>query len=344
LHPGPLSILHNRWLGASLRGIDVSRSSRLEPPWPELVIGAGRRSAPAAQWIREQSAGRARLVQLGRKGGDHADEFDLSVTPAYCHLFPHPRRFETHAPLHSMTDAKLNEAAARCKERIEDAPAPRIAVLVGGDSGQYRIDSDTARRLGEDVARMARDAGGSVLATTSRRTDRAATRAFCEALGEVATWIYRAGDPGENPYPAFLALADVFVVTGDSESMLAEATSRGKPVYVYPLPTRRIFRLERFLLDRVFARATAQPKGLRGTGRPQRGIEYRCARLIERGYIRTTRDLGVMHEDLSRRGVARAFGSGPPREPSAPLREAEAVAARVRALLGIPAPSASADR
>ncbi len=86
------SFAHNRWLGASLAGIDPLRSSPLEPPWPDLVIAAGRRCAPVALWIRESSGGRTKLLQLGRKGGDFAELFDLVVTPRYSRLYPHPHR------------------------------------------------------------------------------------------------------------------------------------------------------------------------------------------------------------------------------------------------------------
>ena len=102
-------------------GSTRERSSPLEPPWPELVIAAGRRTAPVALWIREQSAGRTRLVQLGRKGADFADLFDLAVTPAYCRLFAHPKRIETSATLHAVSRARLAEAA----RALEDSGSRR---------------------------------------------------------------------------------------------------------------------------------------------------------------------------------------------------------------------------
>ena len=43
---------------------------------------------------------------------------------------------------------------------------------------------------------------------------------------------WRSGAP-DNPYWGYLALADAFVVTGDSISMLAEACATGKPVFVF---------------------------------------------------------------------------------------------------------------
>ena len=38
---------------------------------------------------------------------------------------------------------------------------------------------------------------------------------------------------GDNPYPSFLAHADMLVVTADSVNMTGEACSTGRPVYVF---------------------------------------------------------------------------------------------------------------
>ncbi|MFI5216288.1 MAG: ELM1/GtrOC1 family putative glycosyltransferase [Candidatus Limnocylindria bacterium] len=335
LHPGPLSRLHNRLLGASRAGIDAERSSPLAPPWPELVIAAGRRTAPVALWIREQSRGRTRLVQLGRNGADLADLFDLAVTPGYCRLFPHPNRIETSATLHAVSRARLSQAAESWRPRLEASPAPRIALLVGGTSGQYRLGPAVARRLAQDVLRFAKEAGGSVFATTSRRVSKAAGDALAGALAGGA-YVHRwKPDDTENPYLGFLALADAIVITGDSESMLAEATALGRPVYVYPLPERPSFRLLRALREPVVARAQSLTPSRRGTPRPQQGLDYFCARLIERGFVRPTRDLDRLHQELYRRGVARPFGAPFAPATGAPPGDLAAVATRVRALMGV---------
>jgi mitochondrial fission protein ELM1 len=327
--------LHNRLLGASRAGIDVARSAPLAPPWPELVIAAGRRTAPVALWIREQSQGRTRLVQLGRNGADLADLFDLAVTPGYCRLFPHPNRIETSTTLHAISRTRLSQAGASWRQRLEAAPAPRIALLVGGTSGQYRLGPAVARRLAQDVMRFAKESGGSVFATTSRRLSPAAGDALFGALSDGA-FVHRwKPDDADNPYLAFLALADAIVITGDSESMLAEATALGRPVYVYPLPERPSFRLLRALREPVVARAQALPSNRRGTPRPQQGLEYFCARLIERGFVRPTRDLDRLHQELYRRGVARPFGAPLAPPTGAPAGDLEAVSARVRALMGM---------
>ncbi|MGE4606797.1 MAG: ELM1/GtrOC1 family putative glycosyltransferase [Myxococcota bacterium] len=335
LVPGPLSRLHNRILGGSLRGIDLARSDPLGPPWPDLVIAAGRRTAPVSLALREASAGAARLVHLGRKGADHAALFDLTMTPAYAGLFPHPRRLVLDGPLHGVTPERIAEARVRWKDTFETLPAPRIALLVGGTSGQYRIDGAIARRVGEAVARRAREAGGSVLVSTSRRTGDAGAHALRTALEGIPSHFHGAGGAGENPYLGYLAWADELVVTADSESMLVECASLGKPLSIHPLPERTSFRLLRSFREAVLRRARAQPLGKRGTGRPQQGLELLCARLIERGWVRPARDLALLHADLQRRGVAVAFGEPPVAPAEPPASEAPRAVARVRTILGL---------
>jgi len=255
--------------------------------------------------------------------------------PSYARLFPHPKRLEIGAPLHRVNSLDLEAARAHWQDHLGERPAPRIAVLVGGSSGQYRLSPDTAAQLARDVCAMARELGGSVMATTSRRLGEAATRAFRQALDEDA-WLHEWQPAGEdNPYLGFLALADRFVITADSESMLAEASSLGRPVYVYSLPIRRSFRWLSKPREWVWQRAQGTPDGPRGTPRPQRGLELLCARLIDKGFVRPPRDLQRLHAALQDRGVARAFGDlAPDEERLQPLRETHEVVARIRALMG----------
>jgi mitochondrial fission protein ELM1 len=239
---------------------------------------------------------------------------------------------------HSRFPEALAKAGAEWADRFETAAPPRIAVLVGGTSGQYRLDAATARRLGAACAQLARRCGGSLLATTSRRLGAAATDAFCEAIGETA-WLHRwRPDDPENPYLGLLAHADAFVITGDSESMLAEAASLGKPLAIFPLPVRRSFRALSAFREWVWRRATAKPAGARGTPRPQRGLERWCGKAIERGFVRPTRDLDLLHASLFARGLARPFDGFDPTAPPPRGREggeARRVADAVRALMGV---------
>ncbi len=339
---GAASYLPNPIVGATLSGLEQASRAKISPPWPDLVIAAGRRTAPVARFIKDASGGRTRIVQLGRKGANPAEPFDLAVTPVYARLFPHPRRLETLTPLTRIRPEALAEAAARWRTLFDDAPSPRIALLVGGDSQRHEFDSEIAERMGREVAAFAKRAGGSVFATTSRRTPDDAARALASAL-DGAAHVYRwtpEASPKENPYLGYLALADAFVVTGESESMIAEACATGKPVFIYPLPDlppSTFFAGADAIIEAIISRAYVGPLNNRGTTRPQQGLEHFCSRLVERGLVRPNRDLHRFHEELIARGVARLFpGPDAPFDArkGAPHSETERVAARVRALMG----------
>ena len=61
---------------------------------------------------------------------------------------------------------------------------------------------------------------------------------------------------GENPYHAMLGWADYILVTADSASMLSDAGTTGKPVYIIPLEGghKRIDKLHTNLIHRGVAK------------------------------------------------------------------------------------------
>ncbi len=340
-----LQELPNAWTRGSLRTLTRACARSLEAPWPDLVIATGRRTAPVASWIREQSRGRTRTVQMGRIGAFRRDVFDLAVAPAYASLYPDARRVETAAPVTRVSPRRLEEAAARFSVELASAPIPRIALLVGGPDPEHELRDAHARQIAEAVAELAEREGGTVWVSTSRRTDASTARILEQTLGERCGHFHRwsaATRPEDNPYLGFLALADALVVTGESASMLSEACATGKPVYIFPLVEastglrNRLRRLERRIADRVTARAYARPVNRRNFERPQRGVELASAMLLAHGFVRTSGHSKRLHEVLVQRGLARVFDGKLAPPPADRLDDLELVAHRVRELVGVP--------
>ncbi|MEQ8900700.1 MAG: mitochondrial fission ELM1 family protein [Roseovarius sp.] len=229
-------LLPHLLLGPTLMGIDRQVSSSLAPPWPDLVISAGRRNEPVARWIRRQAGGGVRLVHVGRPWAP-PDCYDLIVSTPQYFLEPAPNVLVNPLPMHRFTRAGVDAAAERVVPALGHLPRPFTTVLIGGDSGPFVFTRDKARRLAHGVNRLVAETGGSALVSGSPRTPRAVAEAFRDALDVPARsywWHERGGaDVEDNPYPAFLGLADRFVVTGESMSMLAEAASLGRPLYIF---------------------------------------------------------------------------------------------------------------
>lgn len=217
----------------SLIGLSAEARAALIQPWPRLVIAAGRRAAPVALWLKRQSG--ARLVQVMRPGIS-PERFDMLVIPTHDMPSPAPNLMAVIGAPHRLSPEALAEAAAAWAPRFAALPRPRVALLLGGPVRAMGLAPSLARDLATRVAALAVASGGSVMATTSRRTGRAAEDALAEGLEAVPHLLHRWGGTGENPYRGLLACADVIVVSGDSVSMLSEACATVAPVFFWSPP------------------------------------------------------------------------------------------------------------
>jgi mitochondrial fission protein ELM1 len=229
----PWELLTHLCLRVTLAGIDRSASSPLEPPWPDLVITAGRRNEPVARWIKRQSGGATRLVHLGRPWAP-LSAWDLIVTTPQYFLPRQSNIRHNTLPLHRLSRDQLEQDAATLHDSLVDLPRPWIAVMLGGDSGKFVFTPGKGARLGALCSQLAMQSGGSLLVTDSPRTPRDPGDALAQQLRAPHSY-YRWGDPGPNPYRGLLALADAFVVTGESMSMLGEAAAMGRPLFIFDL-------------------------------------------------------------------------------------------------------------
>jgi hypothetical protein len=218
-------------LRITLAGIDRAASSELAPPWPDLVITAGRRNEPVARWIRRQSGGRTRLVHVGRPWAP-LDSWDLIVTTPQYFLPERANICHNRLPLFRLPEQLLAAAGAALRPRLAHLPRPWIAVMVGGDSGKFVFTADKGARLGRWADRLAATTRGSLLVCGSPRTPSRAMDGLATVL-EVPHYLYRWGSAEENPYRGLLAVADAFIVTGESMSMLAEASATARPLYIF---------------------------------------------------------------------------------------------------------------
>jgi hypothetical protein len=118
---------------------------------------------------------------------------------------------------------------------------------------------------------------------------------------------WRAGET-DNPYLAYLALADQFVVTGESMSMLTEAAYTAKPLYIFdPGDAGQWWRYPhnyRFKpLSHHFAMRFAPRRMHRDVGNIQRQL-VRDGRAVWLGKTFTDIQRGALPDDVER-AVAR---------------------------------------
>ena len=204
-------------------------SDPIQPPWPDIFIGCGRASIPLAMGMREWSNGKSFVVQL-QDPRVNPREFDVVIPPMHDGL-----EGQNVLPIvgacNRITAERLDRAVSEYKSaNLEDLPAPRFAILIGGKSKRQDISADRAREISHSLAAVQRETGGSLMATLSRRTGQAARMQFRTWLAPHCAVFYE--DEGANPYPAILGVADHIFVTADSVNMATEAAATGKPVHI----------------------------------------------------------------------------------------------------------------
>ncbi len=202
--------------------------SRFAPPWPTIAIATGRLSIPYIRALRRVAGPQVFTVVLQdpKTGPGTAD---LICVPAH-----DTRRganvVTTLTPAHSFTAARLNELRACVPDRIAALRGPRVAVILGGKNAVYKFRDEDDDRL-ETALKSLAALGASFMITPSRRTHDRLLRKV-EAATRDAPRILWDGQ-GANPYPDFLAHADLLVVTADSVNMTGEACATGRPVLVF---------------------------------------------------------------------------------------------------------------
>jgi hypothetical protein len=206
----------------------LNTDSPIAPPWPDIWIGAGRASLPLSAAMRRLSGGKTFVVQT-QDPGSATPLLDLVIPPTHDELVGDNVLPIVGAP-NRMNPEGFARDLARFQEAIDPLPHPRVAMIVGGKSKSHDLPPDRARRMAAEVAAAVQAIGGSLLVSFTRRTPAAAQAVLTQGLATVPGWIW--DGRGDNPYFAFLAAADIILVTEDSTNLATDAATTGKPVHV----------------------------------------------------------------------------------------------------------------
>ena len=210
------------------RGLLEQGGRELSPPWPDLWIGNGRASVPLSIAVRRWSRGSSYVVQL-QDPLRPPHLFDLVAPPNHDGLRG-PNVFSIVGTPHRVTPDRLATELAAFRDRFDGLKKPHVVALIGGRSKAFDLSPARATRLAGQIGAAVRASGGTLLLTFSRRTPPRAEASMRAALADLPSLIW--SSKGPNPYFAFLATADVILVTEDSANMPTEAAATGRPVYL----------------------------------------------------------------------------------------------------------------
>ncbi|KAG8374072.1 hypothetical protein BUALT_Bualt11G0092800 [Buddleja alternifolia] len=236
---------------ANARHIAKVAKETFDRDGPILVVASGRDTIAVASSIKQLVPENVFLVQV-QHPRSRLHRFDLVITPRhdYYPLTPEAqnqipwflRRWVTPqkppdkhvvltvGALHQADSVALRSAASAWHDEMALLPKPLLVVSIGGPTRHCRYGADLAKQLIASLKSVLPTCG-SLRISFSRRTPKIVSDIIVNELSNnPKVHIWNGKDP--NPHMGHLACADAFVITADSVSMLSEACSTGKPVYV----------------------------------------------------------------------------------------------------------------
>jgi uncharacterized protein len=230
----PWSIAPSTACPLPFSGLDPA-SDRLDPPWPDVVIGCGRRTIPLALAVKRASSGKTRAVYIQNPKGA-APRFDLVVSMHHDGLYG-PNVLVVDTAIHRVTKAKLDAAGRDWGDRLARFGKPLLGVILGGRNKSFRFTPEVADRLITQLSAVIDTTHAGLVITPSRRTEPEIVEKFRRFSSQHEKIFFWDGSD-DNPYMAMLSLCDALIVTEDSVSMISEALASEKPVASVPLAGR----------------------------------------------------------------------------------------------------------
>ena len=208
-----------------LARLSLGRADGVFDAQADLVIGAGRRSAPIVASLR--APGREAVQFMAPQMP--ASRFSAVIAPEHDGLSGPNVLGALGSPTRITPEAVATAAAALPPEWRPETPA--LAVMIGGPSGAARFGAEEEQAL-LGALHAAKARGLAPLLIPSRRTPGPLTDRLAAEFPAAPMHL---GD-GPNPYPGTLGAARAALVTADSVNMCSEAASAGLPLHVLPIP------------------------------------------------------------------------------------------------------------
>ncbi|XP_010452536.1 PREDICTED: mitochondrial fission protein ELM1-like isoform X1 [Camelina sativa] len=218
---------------------------------PLLVVACGSDTISVASSIRRLATENVFVVQV-QHPRSRLERFDLVITPRhdYYSLTPEGKRqipfflrpwvtpheppgrnvFLTTGALHNVDASTLRKATLEWKDEFASLSKPLVVVNIGGPTRNCLYAVELSKKLCGMLQSILWSCGSLRISFSRRTPKKVADIITGELSSNSKVYIWDGKDP--NPHLGHLALADTFIITADSISMLSEACSTGKPVYV----------------------------------------------------------------------------------------------------------------
>ena len=205
----------------------------------DLVISCGRKSVIPSIYLKKKNPNLLTIHVQDPKVS--LKNFDLIIAPEHDNLKGN-NVYNSKGAIHYITESEINNAKSYLKNKINSEKV--VSLILGGPNKYYNFDENQLLDIFNQIKSNFISKGYKVIVIPSMRTPKSSIEL---ATKEMSRFGYVVNNVDKQAYLSAYALANYVIVTCDSTSMISEAATSGKPIYVAHMkPKKNDYRFKKF--------------------------------------------------------------------------------------------------
>ena len=206
---------------------------------PDLIISCGRKSViPSILFKKKNQKIFTIHIQDPKVSFKN---FDAIIAPEHDNLSG-DNVYSSKGAIHYITESEIKKAEPYLTNKIKSQKL--VSLILGGPNKYYSFNKDQLIEIFNEIKSKFISNGYKVIVIPSIRTPKTIIEL---ATKELSASGYVINSVDKQAYLSALALVDYVVVTCDSTSMISEAATSGKPIFVAHMkPKKNNYRFKKF--------------------------------------------------------------------------------------------------
>jgi len=205
----------------------------------DLIISCGRKSVIPSIILKKKNP-KIFTIHI-QHPKINLDNFDAIIAPEHDDLNGN-NVYSSKGAIHYITETEIYRAKSYLIKNINSEKV--VSLILGGPNKYYKFDNEQLLNIFNMIKSNFVSKGYRVVVVPSMRTPKESIEL---AVREMRSCGYVVKGVDKQAYLSAYALANYIVVTCDSTSMISEAATSGKPIFVAHMKTRKNnYRFKRF--------------------------------------------------------------------------------------------------
>ena len=206
---------------------------------PDLIISCGRKSVIPAIFLKKNNSKIFTIHIQDPKV--RFKNFDAIIAPEHDNLNG-DNVYSSKGAIHYITESEINEARQYLVNKIQSEKV--VSLILGGPNKYYSFSSEEIINIFNQIKSIFVSKGYKVIIIPSMRTPK---KTIDLAIKEMGSCGHVVNKVDKQAYLSAYALANYVIVTCDSTSMISEAATSSKPIFVAHMKAKKNnYRFKRF--------------------------------------------------------------------------------------------------